>query len=256
MSSNIRLIARLDIKGPNLIKGIHLEGLRVIGNPNEYAKKYYEAGIDEIIYMDTVASLYGRNNLSEIVKKTVKDVYVPLTVGGGLRSIDDVKYILRCGAEKVAINTAATKNPKLITQVSRKFGSQCMVLSIEAKKNSNNSWEVYTDNGRQKTGMDVLDWAKKGEDLEAGEILLTSIDNEGTKKGFDYELIKKVSESVSIPVIASGGMGSHEHLSEAVIHSSADAIAMADILHYKRSDIESIREYCHLNKINVREYEA
>ena len=256
MPSNIRLIARLDIKGPNLIKGIHLEGLRVIGNPNEYAKKYYEAGIDEIIYMDTVASLYGRNNLSEIVKKTAKDVYVPLTVGGGLRSIDDVKYILRCGAEKVAINTAATKNPKLITEVSRTFGSQCMVLSIEAKKNSNDSWEVYTDNGRQKTGMDVIEWAKKGEDLEAGEILLTSIDNEGTKKGFDYELIKKVSESVSIPVIASGGMGSHQDLSKVVNHSFADAVAMADILHYERSSIKSIREFCHLNKINVREYEA
>tara|TARA_Y100000741_G_scaffold365208_1_gene360630 strand:- start:9894 stop:10664 length:771 start_codon:yes stop_codon:yes gene_type:complete len=256
MASNIRLIARLDIKGPNLIKGIHLEGLRIIGNPNEYAKKYYESGIDEIIYMDTVASLYGRNNLSDIVKKTVKDVFVPITVGGGLRSIDDVKYILRCGAEKVAINTAATKNPKLITDVSRKFGSQCMVLSIEAKKNNDNTWEVYTDNGRQKTGMDVLDWAKKGEELEAGEILLTSIDNEGTKKGFDYELIKKVSESVSIPVIASGGMGCHNDLSKAVINSSADAIAMADILHYDRSSIAAIREYCQSSNINVREYEA
>ena len=256
MTSNIRLISRLDIKGPNLIKGIHLEGLRVIGNPNDYAKKYYESGIDEIIYMDTVASLYGRNNLSEIVKKTVKDVYVPITVGGGLRSIDDVKYLLRCGAEKVAINTAATKNPGLITEVSRKFGSQCMVLSIEAKRNEDSSWEVYTENGRQKTGMSVLEWAKKGEELEAGEILLTSVDNEGTKKGFDYELIKKVSESVSIPVIASGGMGCHEDLSKAVKDSYADAIAMADILHYDRSDVESIRNFCHANDINVREYEA
>jgi cyclase len=255
MPSNIRLIARLDIKGPNLIKGIHLEGLRVIGNPNDYAKKYYESGVDEIIYMDTVASLYGRNNLSDIVKKTVKDVYVPITVGGGLRSIDDVKYLLRCGAEKVAINTAATKNPELITEVSRKFGSQCMVLSIEAKRNGDNSWEVYTENGRQKTGMNVLEWAKKGEELEAGEILLTSVDYEGTKKGFDYELIKKVSEAVSVPVIASGGMGCLDDMLKVVHESSADAVAMADILHYERSNIKKIREYCHSNKINVREYE-
>ena len=151
MASNIRLIARLDIKGPNLIKGIHLEGLRVIGDPNLYAKKYYEAGVDEIIYMDTVASLYGRNNLSEIVRKTVKDVYIPVTVGGGIRSIDDVKHILRCGAEKVAINTAVTKRPELIKEVSRKFGSQCMVLSIEAKKIDENQWEVYTENGRSRS---------------------------------------------------------------------------------------------------------
>ena len=254
MASNVRLIARLDIKGPNLIKGIHLEGLRIIGDPNVFARKYYESGIDEIIYMDTVASLYGRNNLSDIVKKTVKDVYVPITVGGGIRSIDDVKYLLRCGAEKVAINTAATKNPGLIKEVSRKFGSQCMVLSIEAKRKEN-SWEVYTENGRQKTGLDVMDWVRIGEDNEAGEILLTSVDYEGTKKGFDYELIKKVSESVSIPVIASGGMGEYDHLNEVVKESSADAVAMADILHYERSTIQEIREYCIKSNINVRDYE-
>ena len=254
MASNVRLIARLDIKGPNLIKGIHLEGLRIIGDPNIFARKYYDAGVDEIIYMDTVASLYGRNNLSDIVKKTVKDVYVPITVGGGIRSIDDVKYLLRCGAEKVAINTAATKNPGLIKEVSRKFGSQCMVLSIEAKRKEN-SWEVYTENGRQKTGLDVMDWVRIGEDNEAGEILLTSVDNEGTKKGFDYELIKKVSESVSIPVIASGGMGEYDHLNEVVKESSADAVAMADILHYERSTIQDIREYCIKSNINVRDYE-
>ena len=254
MASNVRLIARLDIKGPNLIKGIHLEGLRIIGDPNIFARKYYDAGVDEIIYMDTVASLYGRNNLSDIVKKTVKDVYVPITVGGGIRSIDDVKYLLRCGAEKVAINTAATKNPGLIKEVSRKFGSQCMVLSIEAKR-KDNSWEVYTENGRQKTGLDVMDWVRIGEDNEAGEILLTSVDNEGTKKGFDYELIKKVSESVSIPVIASGGMGEYDHLNEVVKESSADAVAMADILHYERSTIQEIREYCIKSNINVRDYE-
>ena len=250
-----RLIARMYIKSSNLIKSINLEGLKIIGNPNEYAKKYYDQGVDEIIYMDTVASLYGRNNLSDIVKKTVQDVYVPITVGGGIRSIDDVKFLLRCGAEKIAINTAATKRPELIREVSRKFGSQCMVLSIEAKKTKDGNWEVYTENGRQKTGKDVLEWAKEGESYEAGEILLTSVDNEGTKKGFDFELVKKVSESVSIPVIASGGMGALDDAVRVVSESSADAIAMADILHYERSDLFKIRDYCKTKKINVRNYE-
>ncbi len=256
MSSNIRLIARLDIKGPNLIKGIHLEGLRVIGDPNQYAKKYYEAGVDEIIYMDTVASLYGRNNLSDIVRKTVKDVYIPVTVGGGIRSIDDVKHILRCGAEKVAINTAVTKRPELIKEVSRKFGSQCMVLSIEAKKIDENKWEVYTENGRQKTGRDVIEWAMEACELEAGEILLTSIDQEGTKKGFDYNLIKEVSNKVPIPVIASGGMGCHEDLLKVVNESKADAVAMADIIHYDKSSLQEIRNYSLQNNLNVRNYET
>ena len=152
MTSNIRLIPRLDIKGPNLIKGVRLEGLRVIGDPEIYAKKYYDNGADELLYIDIVASLYGRNNLKEIIKKTVKNVFIPITVGGGVRSVDDVRDLLRSGAEKVAINTAATNNPDLIKQVSRKFGSQCMVLSIEAKKINENYWEVYTENGRQKTG--------------------------------------------------------------------------------------------------------
>ena len=254
MASNIRLIARLDIKGPNLIKGIHLEGLKVLGDPNEFARKYYEDGVDEILYMDTVASLYGRNNLSEIVKKTVKDVYVPITVGGGIRSIEDVKYLLRSGAEKVAINTAATKNPELIKEVSRKFGSQCMVLSIEAKQ-TDNGWEVYCENGRQKTGLDVLEWVKVGEDYEAGEILITSVDYEGTKRGFDFELIEKVSQSVSIPVIASGGMGNLNHLNRVVNESKADAVAIANVIHYNQLSIYDIREYCKSNSVNVRDYE-
>jgi len=239
--SHIRLLARLDIKGPNLIKGIHLEGLRVIGDPNEYAIQYYEAGADELLYMDSVASLYGRNNLSDIVKKTAANVFIPITVGGGIRSVDDVQELLRCGADKVAVNTAATKNPTLITQVSRRFGSQCMVLSIEAKRHSELGWEVMTDNGREHTGMSVVEWAKKGVSLGAGEILLTSIDQEGTKKGFDIPLIKAVSEAVSIPVIASGGMGKPEDLLPAVKIGMANAVAMADVLHYKRTTFSDIR---------------
>ena len=237
MSVNTRLISRLDVKGPNLIKGVHLEGLRVIGDPNEYALRYYNQGVDEIIYMDTVASLYGRNNLHEIVQKTANNVYVPITVGGGIRSIDDVKLLLRCGAEKVAVNTAAVKRPELITEISRKFGSQCMVLSIEAKKKKDGKWEVYTENGRQSTGVDVIEWALEAEKREAGEVLLTSVDNEGTKKGFDYDLIKKITNILSIPVIVSGGMGELSHLEAASEVCKLDAVAMADVLHYDRLTI-------------------
>ena len=175
---NIRLIARLDIKGPNLIKGINLEGLRVIGSPNDFAIKYYKQGIDELIFMDCVATLYGRNHLAELIVKASKETFVPITVGGGIRSTDDVFEILRSGADKVAINTAAILNPNLILEVARCFGSQCMVLSIEAKKIGTNKWEAYTDNGREKTGLDVVSWAKQAVKLGVGEILLTSVDNE------------------------------------------------------------------------------
>jgi len=250
--SNVRLIARLDIKGANLIKGVHLEGLRVVGNPNEFAMNYYSQGADELIYMDTVASLYGRNNLSDIVKTTAENVFIPITVGGGIRSVDDVKQLLRCGADKVAINTAATKNPVLITEIARKFGSQCVVLSIEAMRTADGRWEVMTDNGREHTGMDVIDWARNGQEFGAGEILLTSIEQEGTRKGFDINLVKQVSEAVSIPVIASGGMGKLEDLSEVVTLGKADAVAMADVLHYKRLTFPEIRNYALNNSIHVR----
>lgn len=251
----VRLISRLDIKGPNLIKGIHLEGLRVLGDPQDYATKYYAQGADEIIYIDIVASLYGRTKLPEIVSRTVEEVFVPLTVGGGVRNIDDVTELLRAGADKVAINTAAVQRPVLINEVSRKFGSQCMVLSIEAKKQSEDHWEVYTDSGREKTGIDVVDWAQEGVRQGAGEILLTSIDAEGTKKGFDIELIKSITDLVNIPVIASGGMGSTQHLEDVIKIGGADAVAMADILHYERSTLPIIRASAKEAEINVREYE-
>ena len=249
----IRLIARLDIKGPNLIKGIRLEGLRVIGSPGEYALKYYKQGIDELIYIDTVASLYGRNNLQNIIKKAVKNIFVPITVGGGIRSTEDVTEILRSGADKVAINTAAVLNPILINKVAKKFGSQSMVLSIEAKKIHSNKWEVFTDNGREHSGQDVLEWVKKGVDLGAGEILLTSVDQEGTRKGFDLKLVELVSAAVSVPVIASGGMGDASHMIDVVKKSNADAVAMADILHYNRDTISSLRKKALEVGLNVRE---
>jgi cyclase len=252
---NIRLIARLDIKGPNLIKGIHLEGLRVIGSPNEHALRYYQQGADELIYMDCVASLYGRNHLGDIVSAAAKDIFIPMTVGGGIRSVNDVTQILRAGADKVAVNTAAVANPQLITEIARSFGSQCMVLSIEAKQVGPQRWEAYTDNGREHTGLDVIEWVRYGVSLGAGEILITSVDREGTRKGFDIDLVRAVSAEVSVPVIASGGMGIAKDCVAVVEMGGADAVAMADILHYQRAEIADIRDCAKTAGLKVREYD-
>ena len=249
---NTRIIARLDVKGTNLIKGVHLEGLRVIGPVSDYALKYYQQGADELVYMDIVASLYGRNSLTEIVSLAARNVFIPLTVGGGIRSVEDVKALLRSGADKVAINTACVKNPDLINQVSRTFGSQCMVLSIEAKRTNGVGWEVYTDCGRERTNLDVIEWAVRGEELGAGEILITSIDQEGTESGFDCELIKAVSDAVTIPVIASGGFGQSSDFASCV-RNGASAVAVAGHLHYEKSTISSIRRFVKEKGLKVRE---
>lgn len=251
--SNIRIIPRLDIKGPNLIKGIHLEGLRVMGDPQAFAHRYYEAGADELIYMDIVASLYGRNNLSDIIQRAADNIFIPITVGGGIRSIEDARHLLRSGADKVAINTAAVARPELISDIAHRFGSQAMVLSIEAKQVGEGRWEAYTDNGREHTGLDVLEWAQRGVELGAGEILLTSVDREGTRKGFDIGLVARVSASVSIPVIASGGMGATEHFVDVARQGMADAVAMADVLHYDRLSIPEIRQAALTAGLHVRE---
>ncbi len=250
--SNIRLIARLDIKAPNLIKGIHLEGLRVIGDPREFAARYYDEGADELIYMDTVASLYQRNHLGDLVRHTAEHVFIPLTVGGGVRSVDDVASLLRDGADKVAVNTAATQRPELISEISRRFGSQCTVLGIEAKRRPDGGWLAYTDNGREPTDLEVVEWAVKGEKLGAGEILLTSVDQEGTRKGFDIELCREVSSRVSIPVILSGGMGEPSHLVEAATDGLADALAVADAIHYKRHSIKDMKQTMHHAGLDMR----
>lgn len=250
---NLRLIARLDIKGPNLIKGVHLEGLRVIGDPQEHARRYYETGADELIYMDVVASLYGRNSLTEIVRYTAENVFIPLTVGGGIRSVDDVRTMLRSGADKIAINTAAVGRPELISEIAERFGSQCVVVSIEAKRRQGgNGWECFTDNGREHTNLDPVAWAERAMKLGAGEILLTSIDQEGTRKGFDVELIRAVNSVITIPLIASGGMGNTDHLIAAARDGGADAVAMADVLHYKRSDLPAIRKAARDAGLSVR----
>ena len=252
----VRLIARLDIKGVNLIKGVHLEGLRVVGDPQIHAAKYYQDGADEIIYMDTVASLYGRNNLVEVVSRATEHVFVPITVGGGIRSVEDARTLLRAGADKVAINTAAIKEPKLISQLSDVWGSSTIVLSIEAKKTGHNKWEAYTDNGRERTGLDVAQWAETGAKLGAGEIFITSVDQEGTRKGFDCELVAEITKRVDVPVIASGGFGSLDHLSQLVKTAKPTGVAIADALHYNRYSFEQIRSFCLANGISTRNFWA
>ncbi|WP_369722520.1 imidazole glycerol phosphate synthase subunit HisF [Bradyrhizobium sp. LLZ17] len=239
--SNLRIIPRLDIKGKNLIKGVQLEGLRVMGDPQEFALDYYRAGADELVYMDIVASLYGRNNLSDIIRRAADQVFIPITVGGGIRSVDDARHILRSGADKVAINTAAIARPELIGEVARHFGSQAMVLSIEAKQVGQGKWEAYTDNGRERTGLDVMQWVRRGVEMGAGEILLTSVDREGTRKGFDIDLVSQVSKLATVPVIASGGMGSIQDFLKVAESARPDAISMADTLHYKRVQLGEIR---------------
>ena len=237
-----RVIPRLDIKGPNVVKGVHLEGLRVVGDPAALALKYYHAGADELIYMDIVASLYGRNSLLDIVERAARDIFIPLTVGGGVRTLEDFRRLLRAGADKVSVNTAAVRNPAFITEASRSFGSQCVVVSIEAKHRGPGRWEALTDNGRETTGLDAVHWALKAVELGAGELLVTSVDQEGTGKGYDLELLSKVARAVPVPVIASGGAGSPGHVAQAVLHGGADAVSIAAILHYNRFTLAQVKD--------------
>ena len=236
-----RLIARLDIKGENVVKGIHLEGLRVVGDPGDLAERYYRQGIDEILYIDTVASLYGRNNILSMVRKAAENVFVPLTVGGGLRSVDDIVDALHHGADKVAINTAAIARPELIREGAEAFGSQCIVVSIEAKRRAPGQWEALTDNGRETTGVDVLEWVVEAERLGAGELLITSIDQDGTCRGFDLELLRAVRDRVEIPVIASGGAGESGHAVSVLRAAEADAIACGHVFHFDKLGIADLK---------------
>lgn len=233
-----RVIARLDIKGDNLVKGIHLEGLRVLGKPEEFANFYYENGADELIFMDVVASLYNRNSLHEIISRVAKNTFIPLTVGGGLRTIDDIRSVFRAGADKVAINTAAIAKKDFISEASRIFGSSNIVGSIEAIKQPDGSYLAYTDNAREYTGIEVVKWAQELEALGAGEILITSVDHEGTGRGYDLDLINAVASVVDIPVIANGGPGKLEHIKDVFKKTDADAVAIASMLHY--NDRQSI----------------
>lgn len=228
----VRIIPRLDIKGPNLVKGVHFEGLRVLGLPERFSNFYFLDGADELIYIDSVASLYGRNTLEAIVRMTAENVFIPITVGGGIRTVDDIRNLLRAGADKVAINTQAAKNPSLITEAANVFGSQCVVLSVQAMQTGPGEYEAYTDNGREPTGRDVFEWVQQAVELGAGEVLVTSIDNEGTARGYDIELVKRIVDLVDVPVIACGGAGSAAHVIELVKTCEVDAVCAATLFHY------------------------
>ena len=247
-----RVIARIDVKNEHVIKGIHLEGLRKVGDPNEMALKYYDEGIDEIIFMDAVASYYDRNSLSQIIERATNNIHIPITVGGGIRTLDDIQNALNSGADKVSINTEAVKNPNFINESAKKFGSQCIIGSIEAKLVQSNKWKVFYDNGREQTNIDVVFWAKKLEELGAGEILVTSIDMEGTKRGFDTELNEIITNNVNIPVICSGGAGELSDISDIFKNLEIEGVALASILHYNIFSIESIKKELIENKISVR----
>lgn len=236
----MRLIARLDIKNEFVIKGIHLEGLRKVGDPQALARKYYDAGIDEILFMDAVASLYDRNNLFHIIEAACREVFIPITIGGGIRSLADIERALLSGADKVALNTAAVNSPELIREASLRFGSQAIVASIEAKKRQD-SWEAYIDNGRENTGKDVIEWSMRLQDLGAGELLITSVDQEGTKKGFDCALIETINKVLTIPVIACGGLGRAEHVNELLRRCKPSAIACASVLHYELMPVGGLK---------------
>lgn len=227
-----RIISRLDIKGPNLVKGINLEGLRVLGNPSEFAKYYYETGVDEILLMDCVASLYGRNSLDNIISYTAENTFVPITVGGGIRTLNDINRILRSGADKVCINTAAINNPKFIKDAVEHFGSSTIVCAIEVILSESGKYLCYTDNGREYTGIELNFWIEKVQDLGVGEILITSVDKEGTGEGFDVKLVNALEVEIKIPIIYHGGIGKMEDVIKLMKEYNFDGIAIASSLHY------------------------
>lgn len=249
---NIRIIPRLDIKGPNVVKGIHLEGLRIIGDPQEIAERYYKEGADEIAYMDIVASLYQRSLDFNLLKETAKNIFIPLTVGGAIQSLHDINNALRAGADKIVINTYAIKNPEFLKKAANSFGSQCIVLYIEAKKVGADAWEAYTDGGREHTGIDAIKWIQQAINLGVGEIFLTSIDKDGTREGYELSLIKTVTAFSPVPVIAHGGARDPNSVYEAVINGMADAVAIGSIFHYKNYTIQQIKERFANSPINIR----
>jgi cyclase len=246
-----RLIARLDIKGQNVIKGIQFEGLRVIGAPQQLANKYYDEGADELLLIDSVASLYQRDNILNIVEETAEEIFIPLTVGGGIRTLSDAKKLLLSGADKVAINSAAVMRPELLNEIAQIFGSQCVVLSVEAKQNGSN-WEVYTNNGREPSGINVLEWVSRARTLGVGEVLITSVDRDGTKKGLDNELMKKVREVTDLPLIGCGGIGANEGVLSSFEQCQLEGIAMASALHSKKIDLMELRTFLKSSGVPVR----
>lgn len=250
---NIRIVPRLDIKGPNVVKPVHLDALRIVGNPKELAVRYYNDGADEIIYLDIVASLYQRNLDFDLLKSVTENIFIPITVGGGIKSINDINNALRAGADKVAINTYAVHHPEFLKEAVREFGSQSIVLYIEAKKQPSGIYEVYTDGGREKTGIDAVSWAKKAIGLGIGEILLTSVDKDGTKSGFDLCLIKQITDFSSVPVIVHGGALDPESFEKVIKDGKADAVSASSIFHYGDFSISQTKKFLREKNIEVRE---
>lgn len=249
-----RIIPCLDVTAGRVVKGVHFVNLRDAGDPVEIARIYSKEGADEVVFLDITATVDNRGTMLDVVEKTAVEVFIPLTVGGGIKNENDIQTLLKCGADKISINTSAVREPDLIKRASDKFGSQCIVVAVDAKKATADklSWEVYIDGGRTPTGIDALEWVKKAEQLGAGEILLTSMDRDGTKDGYDLELTKAVAASINIPVIASGGAGTLEHLYEAFTKGQADAVLVASIFHYGEYTIKQAKEYLKDKGIEIR----
>jgi len=243
VSRSLRIIARIDVKSDRLIKSINFDGMRDLGDANKFSQKYFKNGADELLIIDSVASLFGRNTAINFLKESTKKIFIPVTLGGGINELDQINHILNNGADKIAINTGAVKNKRLLRKIAEKFGSQCLVVSITAKKLKKNKWEVYIDKGRETTKLDLLDWVKFCEKNGAGELLVTSIDQEGTELGFDYELSTIVSKIAKIPVIAGGGCGKLQHLDKVFSCSKVNAVSIASPLHYNRLSIQSIKKF-------------
>lgn len=247
-----RIIPCLDVKDGRVVKGVNFVNLRDAGDPVEIAKNYSDAGADEVCFLDITASNEERKTMIDVVERTAGQVFVPLTVGGGVRTLDDVRQMLLAGADKVSINTAAVNNPDFVREAAQKFGSQCIVVAIDARSVGEDKWEVFTHGGRNATGIDAVQWAQKMEDYGAGEILLTSMDKDGTKSGYDLPLTKTISRNLKIPIIASGGAGNLEHLSDGVKLGEADAVLVASIFHYGEYTIKEAKEFMNSNGISVR----
>ena len=247
----VRLIARIDTKAEKVIKGIHLEGWRFVGDADEFCKKYYSQGVDEILLIDSVASLYNRSKLINIIKNSAKNLFVPLTAGGGIKNIFDAEELFKSGADKVAINSAAVINPKLIKEISKNFGSQSLVISIQAKKESKN-WKIYYDAARERTDIDIVEWISKCQDYGAGEFLITSIDKEGTGQGFDLELMKVATNVSRIPIVASGGFSELNHLDDIINKCGVSAVAIANALHKNITSVNEIKKYAISKNIKMR----
>ena len=247
-----RIIPCLDVKGGRVVKGTNFVGLRDAGDPVELAATYDLEGADELVFLDITASVEERKAMLDVINKTAGEVFMPLTVGGGISTVDDIRNALRAGADKTSVNSAAVKNPQLIAEGAKLFGSQCIVLAIDARRCGENKWEVYVHGGRTPTGIDAVEWAKQGVALGAGEILLTSMDADGTKNGYDIPLTKAVSEAVNVPVIASGGAGKLEDFYEVLAEGDADAVLAASVFHYKTFTIQQVKEYLRDRGIEVR----